>query len=255
MISGFSLTHWMIILSILTPDWPAPRTIRAATTLRYPGASLAPYDGNNMGLHVGDDLQHVLANRRALTDELNLPGEPEWLEQTHSTRCVVVEDDDQRQADASVTRSRDRVLAIMTADCLPILFCNRQGTEIAAIHAGWRGLVNGIIDNSLDTMHSQTTDLIAWVGPAICGSCYEVGNDVRDACVRHYPFGETCFKPHAQKWLLDLPGLAALVLKKRGIHDVFLSQQCTFEDKNAYYSYRREAQTGRIATLVWFNQE
>ncbi|VEG90326.1 Laccase domain protein yfiH [Legionella spiritensis] len=243
----------MIILANIIATWPAPDNIHALTTRRYPGHSLPPYDSNNLGLHVGDNPDHVLKNRADLISFLNLPSEPVWLEQTHSNRCVLVEEDPNRQADAAVTRSPDRVLAIMTADCLPVMLCNRQGTEIAAVHAGWRGLVNGVIDNTIVKMKSDPEELLAWIGPAICPSCYEVGEDVRWTFLNRYKFAADAFQPHQQKWLADLPGLARLVLENAGVSAVYLSNLCTYEQKKDFYSYRREQQTGRMVTLVWFN--
>jgi len=240
-------------MPFLQAEWPAPRNIRAVSTRRYPGVSLPPFDSNNLGLHVNDNPEHVLANRLALVDALRLPSEPQWLEQTHSTDCVVLEEDANRKADAAVTRSATQVLAIMTADCIPVLLCNRQGSEIAGIHAGWRGLVNGVVESTLDTLNSEAGDLMAWIGPSICGACYEVGDDVRNAYLDVYAFSEDFFTPHGDKWLVDLPGIAASALNKLGVSAVYSSRECTLEKKSDYYSYRRDGQTGRIATLIWFN--
>ena len=157
----------MCILSNLLSNWPAPINIRALTTTRLGGESLPPYDNNNLALHVGDNADHVLKNRLALVNSLHLPGEPIWLEQTHSNHCVVVEDEPNRVADAAITRCKQFPLSIMTGDCLPILLCDKAGTEIAAIHAGWRGLVNGIVENTLSKMLNHSETLIAWIGPAI----------------------------------------------------------------------------------------
>lgn len=237
-----------------SPNWKAPSNISALTTYRYPGSSLAPYDFNNLGIHVGDNPSNVHTNRLALLQTLKLPNEPEWLEQTHSTDCVVVEKETNRQADAAITRSPSHVLAIMTADCLPILICNKQGTEIAGIHAGWKGLVNGIIENTLQKMEHPPTELIAWIGPAICQHCYEVGDDVRDIYLSNYPFAADYFQKHGKKWLINLPDLAKKILDQEKIGAIYQSEACTFENKNHFYSYRRDGQTGRMASLIWFNQ-
>lgn len=243
----------MSTLSNLIADWPAPASIRAITTRRRSGGfSEAPYDRNNLGLHVGDNPNHVLRNRGELITSLQLPGEPAWLDQTHSTTCVVIEETHNRRADAAITRDKRQVLAIMTADCLPILLCNREGTEIAAIHAGWRGLVNGIVEQTVETMHSQPKDLMAWIGPGICASCYEVGDDMREQFQNRYDFSLPAFQKKDSKWLADLPSLAALILENVSIPSIYKSNICTFEQKNDFYSYRREAQTGRMATLIWF---
>jgi YfiH family protein len=243
----------MNILTYLYPNWPAPKNIRAVSTKRLPGHSSAPYDCNNLALHVGDNPDMVLANRLDLVEALDIPTQPDWLEQTHSTRCVVVEDDNNRLADAAITRSSNHVLAILTADCLPVLLCNKQGSEIAAVHAGWRGLLNGVIENTLSSLHSQPKDLMAWIGPAICPRCYEVGDDVREAFVDQYPMASNFFTKRDNKWLANLPGLAELILNNLSVSLVFQSHACTYENKIDYFSYRRDAQTGRIASLIWFN--
>lgn len=245
---------WIIILANLYANWIAPKNITALTTLRTEGCSVRPYDSNNLGLHVGDESASVHYNREQLSKTLQLPRDPEWLEQIHSTRCVVVENDSLRQADAAITRSKCHVLAIMTADCLPILLCNQQGNEIAAIHAGWKGLVNGIVEETLTKMLSARTDLIAWIGPAICKSCFEVGDEVREMYQANYSFAGDYFKKHQQKWLADLPRLAEKILNKEDVNRVYQANACTFERKNELYSYRRESQTGRMASLIWFNE-
>ncbi|CAM4443302.1 MAG: Polyphenol oxidase [Legionella sp.] len=235
--------------------WPAPKNITALSTTRLSGYSLAPYNSNNLGLGVGDNDQHVLQNRQQLVELLHLPGEPQWLRQTHSTRCVLVEEDANREADASVTRSSKHPLVILTADCLPITLCNVQGNEIAAIHAGWKGLVNGIVENTLAKMHSKASDLLAWIGPAICQKCYEVGDEVYETFTTKYPFSKEAFKPVNSKWLANLPKIAELVLNSQGINAVYQSELCTFESESELYSYRKTSQTGRIGTLIWFNNQ
>lgn len=234
-------------------NWPAPSNVIALTTTRADGFSLAPFDGNNMGFHVGDNPMHVRANREALSSSLDLPNAPEWLEQTHTNHCIVIEDDKNRSGDATITRRSHTVLSIMTADCQPILLCNKQGTEIAAIHAGWKGLVNGIIENTVAKMASSPSDILVWMGPAICQSCFEVGDDVRDIYLQRYSFANTSFKQRGVKWLANLPDLAKGILNQLGISNVYASDMCTYENKNEFYSYRREQQTGRMATLIWFN--
>jgi YfiH family protein len=236
-------------------NWKAPKNISALTTTRLGGYSLAPYDSNNLALHVGDDSQNVLKNRQQLVELANLPGEPAWLLQTHSTICVVAEEDSNRQADASVSRSHQHPLAILTADCLPITLCNKQGTEIAAIHAGWRGLHGGIIEHTLASMHSKPSDLLAWIGPAISQAHYEVGDEVYESFTTHYAPSIKAFEEVGKKWLANLPLIAELVLQNLGIQDVYQSNLCTFNLKDEFYSYRRSAQTGRIATLIWFNDQ
>lgn len=242
-------------MNIQVADWPAPKNISAVSTLRTGGVSKAPYDSNNLALHVGDNEMDVKNNRQNLVKQLHLPNEPIWLEQTHSTLCIVPEEDATRTADASVTRQAQNPLAIFTADCLPITLCNRQGTEIAAVHAGWRGLYNGIIENTLDKMHSAPSDIMAWIGPAISQKHYEVGEEVYDSFTKKHLKSIEAFKPLNNKWLADLPKIAGLVLNSLGINAVFQSGLCTYTLENEFYSYRRHAQTGRIVTLIWFNNQ
>jgi YfiH family protein len=233
--------------------WPAPKNITALSTTRLSGFSQAPFDSNNMGLGIGDNEQHVLQNRQQLAELLQLPGEPQWLRQTHSTHSVIVEEDANRDADASITRSKNHPLVILTADCLPIMLCNRQGTEIAAIHAGWRGLVNGIVENTLNKMNSEPAEILAWIGPAICQKCFEVGDEVYQMFTTKYPLSKQAFKPLHSKWLANLSQIAEIVLNSQGVQAVYQSELCTYESENELFSYRRASQTGRIGTLIWFN--
>lgn len=234
-------------------QWPAPKNVHALCTSRAKGYSLPPYQSNNLALHVGDCEEHVRLNRKSLRHELSLPNEPVWLEQTHSTDCIVAEEQTTRLADAAVTRDKQLPLVIMTADCLPITLCNQAGTEIAAIHAGWRGLVQGIIENTLNKMQSNPSELLAWIGPAICQSCYETGPEVVESFIKHYPFTQTSFRMDNGRHYADLPQMAELILKAQGVNAVYQSTICTFEQESTCYSYRRNAQTGRMATLIWFN--
>ena len=242
-------------LANLLANWPAPANISALATQRAIGASLPPYNGNNLALHVGDNPQHVQYNRHALVQSLKLPNQPIWLNQTHSTDCIIAEETQQRDADAAISRSTTHPLAIMTADCLPILLCDRMGTEIAAIHAGWRGLLNGIVENTLHKMHANRNHLMAWIGPAICHQCYATGEEVRDAYIKRYPYTTSAFYTKAAQLHANLPKLAELILQASGVVNVYQSNACSFELKNEYYSYRREPQTGRMATLIWFNRD
>ena len=236
-------------------NWQAPKNISALSTTRLSGFSQAPYDSNNLGLGIGDNDQHVLQNRQQLAERLNLPGEPQWLRQKHTTECVLVEDSLNRDADAAITRSKKHPLVILTADCLPITLCNIQGTEIAAIHAGWRGLAQGIIENTLATMNSKASDVLAWIGPGICQKCYEVGDEVYETFTEKYSLSKIAFKPENSKWRANLAQIAEQILNSQGIKAVSQSGLCTFESENDLYSYRRTPQTGRIGTLIWFNDQ
>ncbi|MCX7090321.1 MAG: peptidoglycan editing factor PgeF [Legionellales bacterium] len=242
-------------MKILEAHWPAPPSIRAVTTTRMDGVSQADYAAMNLAAHVGDDAQDVAKNRQILRESLHLPNEPIWLEQTHSTRCVEVTSADcNRDVDAAITRQKQQVLAILTGDCLPIVLCDQQGTEIAAIHAGWRGLANGIVDNTIAKLHAKPDQCLAWIGPAICGGCYATGAEVLEQFVGRYAFAAQAFTKIEQQWYADLSKLATLILEAQGIGAVYPSQVCTFERNSEFYSYRRSAQTGRIATLIWFQE-
>ncbi len=232
-------------------NWPAPNHVTALTTTRISGFSQTPYDSNNIALHVEDDELSVQKNRQFLNNDLGFIKEPVWLNQTHTTECVIAEEDSNRNADASITREPNRPLVVLTADCLPITLCNKQGSEIAAIHAGWRGLCNGIIENTLEKMKSPREDIMAWIGPAICSKCYEVGDEVYDAFTNKHPDTKNSFRPNGTQWMANLPVMAELILQKQGILSVFQSNLCTFEAKKEFYSYRRTPQTGRIGTFIW----
>ena len=236
----------------LTANWPAPAHIGALTTTRIGGVSLAPYHENNVGLHVGDNPAHVTANRQALIKTLSLPNEPVWLEQTHSNDCITVEEEENRTADAAVTRQKKQVLAIMTADCLPILLCNQEGNEIAALHAGWRGLAHGIIEKTVMKMQSHNKTIMAWIGPGICGQCYRTGEEVQHTYLHRYPFLTSHFYHKENHLYADLPKIADSILKKIGITSVYHANTCTLEEKDRFYSYRHSNETGRMVSLIWF---
>ncbi len=241
-------------MTIIHAQWPAPPNIRAITTTRLGGVSQADFADWNLAAHVGDDPEHVATNRRILRESLQLPSEPIWLEQTHTTHCVEVDAPFDANADAAITRQKNHVLAIMTADCLPIMLCDQQGTEIAAIHAGWRGLAMGIVDNTVAKMHSAPSQCMAWIGPAICGRCYATGSEVLDQFVSRYPYAAQAFTQIENQWFADLPQMATLILQNLGIQAVYPSHLCTFESNSQFFSYRRAAQTGRIASLIWFQE-
>lgn len=242
------------MIEIVEPQWQAPAAIRACCSTRRGGVSQAPFDELNLGLHVGDRDGDVVENRRRLHEYLRLPAEPCWINQTHSTRVVTLEQDDNRDADAAVTRQRGRVAVVMTADCLPILLCNRAGTEVAAIHAGWRGLQAGVIQSAVSAMHSEPAQLMAWIGPGISQGCFEVGDEVYAAFVDSIDAAAPCFSANRPgHWLCDLVGLADSVLRGLGVADVTRSEHCSYREADMFYSYRRAAVTGRMASLIWIN--
>jgi YfiH family protein len=254
-------------LDVILPDWPAPARVRALTTTRQGGVSLPPYESLNLGDHVGDDPRAVAENRQRLQAALGLPGEPRWLNQVHGTRCCAATASDHpdhsehpAEADAQYTQRPGVVCAVLTADCLPLLLCDAAGTRVAAVHAGWRGLLDGVIENSVRAMSAMSgidskvvgDELLAWLGPAIGPGAFEVGAEVRDAFIRHDPHAAAAFVPSAQgRWLADLYRLARQRLAACGVQRVFGGEYCTFSESHRFYSYRRDGQTGRIASLIW----
>ncbi|MEM7562963.1 MAG: peptidoglycan editing factor PgeF [Pseudomonadota bacterium] len=241
---------------MIKPDWSAPANVKAFFTTRLGGLSQAPYNGLNLGTHVGDDAAKVEQNRVLLSQELHLPNEPEWMNQTHSTRVVTLEDETRRDADAAITRRPGRVAVVMVADCLPVLVSNRDGSEIAAIHAGWRGLQGGVIQASIEAMQSNPADLTAWIGPAISKQHFEVGDEVREAFVDSVTCTDiqSFFTPQgAGHWMCDLPAIAEQVLIETGVSQTGRSRHCTYAEPDLFFSYRREAVTGRQAALIWIN--
>ncbi|SQH78025.1 conserved hypothetical protein [Shewanella benthica] len=237
----------------MTTSWHIPQGVNIAFSSRHGGVSKAPYGSLNLGLHVGDALENVLANRALISERLILPSPPAWLDQVHSTK--VVEADNQRRvcADASYTRHRQRVCVVMTADCLPVLICDRQGKQVAAIHAGWRGLCDGIIEAALKTFAVGHSDLIAYLGPAIGPEAFEVGEDVRQAFMLLHPETSAFFNATESdgKYLADLQGLAKYRLQLAGVSQVYLTHACTYKNEADYFSYRRDGITGRMASFIW----
>ena len=239
------IKHWLV------PDWPAPANIHAATTLRTGGVSLGTFSSLNPATHVSDDNERVRQNRQIIRAMLDLPAEPVWLEQIHSNRAVkAVKTVLLEQADASYSNESGVVCAVMTADCLPLLVCSTDGAQIAAIHAGWRGLLAGVITNTVVAMQQQ--DLLVWLGPAIGPGCFEVGPEVREAFLEKSVTFNDAFKRQSNgKWLADIYQLARIELAALGIVNVYGGTHCTFTEQERFYSYRRESQTGRMATLIW----
>ncbi len=235
----------------LQPVWPAPANVRAMQTLRKGGISDGVWSSLNLGDHVGDDEDHVAENRRRVG--AMLPGAPLWLKQVHG---LTVADADVAtgvpEADAAVARQPGRVCAVMTADCLPLLLCDRAGSVVAAAHAGWRGLQAGVIEATVAAMRVQGAEVLAWLGPAIGPEAFEVGDEVRQAFVAEAPSADAAFRSHGTgKWLADLYSLARQRLAGCGVTAVFGGDFCTFGDAQRFYSYRRDGVTGRMATLIW----
>jgi polyphenol oxidase len=246
-------------MQFITAIWPAPDNIYALTTTRHAGNSQTPYASCNLAHHVGDHVAHVENNRRLLTNTLNLPSEPVWLTQEHSAQVISLEPGTLSKclhADAVFTQTPNIVCTIMTADCLPILICNKNGTIAAAIHAGWRGLSKGIIENTVQALKQPANDLLVWLGPAIGPNCYEVSQDFYDMFVSEDPSAREAFKAKSDtkgKWLANLYTLAKQRLNKLGLTAIYGGEFCTFTDQQNFYSARRDKGiTGRMATLIWF---
>jgi hypothetical protein len=239
-------------MKTIIPNWPAPKNVKAFASTRVGGFSTAPYQGLNLGAHVGDDLSIVEKNRDWLAQEAKMPSAPIWLNQTHSTVVAQVSEPTTQvlDADGVFTSSSQVVCSAMTADCLPVLLTNTQGTQVAAVHAGWRGLANGIVENALELFSGE---VMAWLGPAIGPQAFEVGDDVLQAFVDFDSQAYQAFTPRdvEGKWLADMSKLATQRLNKFGITQVFDSGLCTFQHKEDFYSYRRDGVTGRQATFIW----
>jgi len=237
--------------SFMLPDWPAPAGVRALSTTRRGGTSRPPWDSFNLGAHVGDDPVAVAANRALLRREL--PAEPAWLTQVHGTRCVdAASATPGVEADASFTRRRGVVCAVLTADCLPVLLCDDSASVVGIAHAGWRGLASGVIEAMVAAMGEPGEGLMAWLGPAIGPQAFEVGGEVRERFVAHDAQAASAFAPAANgKWLCDIHALARRRLHALGIRRIAGADSCTLRDAENFFSYRRDGATGRMASLVW----
>lgn len=237
-------------VQFITPNWPAPTNVKALQTTRLGGISLSPYDSLNVGMHVKDNPLHVAHNRQLLSPYL--PSEPVWLNQVHgihvvdaaTANCIPV-------ADASFTQQKNVVCVTMTADCLPVLLCNQQGTIVASIHAGWRSLCDGVIEVTVAKMGVHASELMAWLGPAIGSQAFEVGSEVRTQFIAKDAQSEMVFQPYGEKWLADIFSIARFRLANLGITQVYGGGLCTYTDIEQFFSYRRDGDTGRMASLIW----
>lgn len=238
----------------ISPSWPAPKSIHAFTTTRQgPGFSELPFYKFNLGSRCGDSPATVVHNRESLKSSYQLPSGPLWLHQVHGID-VALDDGtrfDEPMADASISQLKNSVLAVLTADCLPVLFCNTQGTEVAAAHAGWRGLAAGMLEATVSAMQSKPETILAWLGPAAGAQRYEVGEEVRQAFISRNPLSESAFKPtRIGHYLIDMYAIARQRLQAVGVTKIYGGDYCTISDI-AFYSHRREQRTGRMASVIW----
>lgn len=235
-------------------DWPAPSHVHAGVTTRLGGVSGAPYRSLNLAAHVQDDPLAVQRNRAILRERMALPSEPCWLNQVHGNNVVdaAMTYPNPPQADASVTDQPASVCVVMTADCLPVLLCDRAGQQVAAVHAGWRGLHNRVISAALARLAVTPSEILAWLGPAIGPQAFEVGVDVYDAFMKCDPAYAAVFRgKDPQHWWMDAYAAARLELQQAGVTAVFGGDFCTVHDPKRFYSYRRDGITGRMASLIW----
>ncbi|MGH8062022.1 MAG: peptidoglycan editing factor PgeF [Pseudoxanthomonas sp.] len=250
--------------AVLRAQWPVTANVHAFTTLRHgAGVSVAPFDEFNLGARCGDDAQAVVANRAALIEDFALPSPPRWLQQVHGVEVARFTDPaftgegTEPVADASVTSDPGVVLAILTADCLPVVFVNEEGSEIGAAHAGWRGLASGVLENTVAAMQAPAGKLVAWLGPAAGPQAYEIGEEVFDAFVSQDARAASAFAAtRPGHWRVDLYALARQRLAELGITRVHGGDLCTLSDPRRFYSHRRSTsegggRTGRMATVVW----
>lgn len=238
----------------IIPQWPAAASVKAIMTSRQGGVSEFPFASLNVGDHVGDLPEHIASNRQSLGDALGLPSQPMWLHQVHGTTVVDAQAaQNMPDADAVVAFKPGYVGVVMTADCLPVLFCDRAGTRVAAAHAGWRGLCAGVLEATVEALDCEPYEIMAWLGAAIGPQAFEVGEEVRSAFVAVQSQAAHAFVPalKADKWLANIYDLARLRLQAVGVEAVFGGDFCTFTNEQRFFSYRRDGRTGRMASLIY----
>ncbi|QIM62745.1 multi-copper polyphenol oxidoreductase [Pasteurellaceae bacterium Orientalotternb1] len=243
-------------MKIIQPNWTVPSYIHAFTTTRAGGVSQVPFDSLNLGDHVGDNPADVAVNRKILTETHRLPQQPVYLTQTHSTKVLrlPLENGADLNADAVYTNQPNQVCLVMTADCLPAIFCSRDGKEIAAVHAGWRGLCDGVLEATVAAFACESSEIQVWLGPAIGPTAFQVGEEVIEQFVAFDPQAREAFVADpttSGKFLGNLYQIACQRLNKLGITEISGGDYCTYCDAENFFSYRRDNQTGRMATLIW----
>ncbi|WP_435945921.1 purine nucleoside phosphorylase YfiH [Dryocola sp. BD586] len=238
---------------LIFPQWPMPQGVGACSSTRIGGVSLPPYDSLNLGAHCGDAAEHVEENRRLFYAAADLPSKPVWLEQVHGTAVLRLTGEPyaSKRADASYSDTPGTVCAVMTADCLPVLFSNKAGTEVAAAHAGWRGLCAGVLEETIACFKDSPGNIIAWLGPAIGPDAFEVGPEVREAFVAKDAKADAAFRPVDEKYYADIYTLARQRLANAGVEQVYGGNRCTHSEAGDFFSYRRDRITGRMASFIW----
>ncbi|MEQ9544410.1 MAG: peptidoglycan editing factor PgeF [Marinobacter sp.] len=243
--------------SVILPDWPAPARVRAISTTRLGGVSPAPWESMNLGSHVGDDPQHVQENRQRLAAMAGIDlCKVGWLDQVHGTDVVLLPVAGVPKADASHTAQVGHGCVIMTADCLPVLLCDVSGTRVGAAHAGWRGLCDGVLEAFVSDMGGNPAELMAWLGPAIGPRQFEVGAEVREAFLLHDPTAADAFSGQGAReghYMADIYLLARQRLAASGVSKVYGGDRCTVSEPETFFSYRRDGQTGRMASMIWLS--
>lgn len=242
------------MIKLITPQWHKPDNVMAYSSTRHGGVSLPPWHSLNPGAHCGDNPAHVAENRQRLFSAARLPSNPVWLEQVHGQQVLrlPVTPSASHQADASWTDQPGIVCAVMTADCLPVLLCNKAGNQVAAAHAGWRGLCAGILENTVASFHDKPEQLLAWLGPAIGPDVFEVGTEVRHAFMAHSSSAACAFQPYGGKYLANLYQLARLRLNACGVSEIYGGDYCTYQQAADFFSWRRDGgKTGRMVSLIW----
>jgi YfiH family protein len=237
----------------LPADWPAPDGVVAGTTMRYGGVSSGRFQSLNLGAHVDDDADAVSENRMRFRSICDLPSEPRWLRQVHGSHVVVdPAAGEAPEADAAITRNAGVVCIVQTADCLPVIFASADGAELAVAHAGWRGLLSGVLEATVRAMSTDPADLLAWLGPAIAQPAFEVGAEVRQEFLARDSAADVCFAENERgRWQADLYGLARMRLGGAGVEQVSGGKYCTFSEPERFFSYRRDGACGRMASFVF----
>lgn len=247
--------------ALIEPDWPAPSRVKALITTRQGGVSEAPYDSNNLGLHVDDAEEAVLTNRQLLAQACNKNLDFQWLSQIHGNEVLTLENeavDESRQADAIYTQQKNIACGVLTADCLSVFFCDESGSEIAVAHAGWRGLAGGVLQKTIDKFQSDVSNLLVYLGPVIGPCHFEVGDEVKqtflDLDIQEISNQEAILfyeSENTGKWMADLYAIAKIILTSRGISKIYGEPICTYCEFDQFYSFRRDGVTGRFASIIW----